>query len=150
MEYDKEMASRVWKRVQGIAKPEMLDPSGQLWELIRDIRDTVLLYSQLVRHLSGESRQRVQTMFRQTQSQLDCLRGIYALQTGSKPQISKPQTEPVNPKELLRICYGRAMQAIARYEARAEDPEFGRIFRDMAVQTQGHSKLLLELLGHKN
>ena len=146
MEYDKEMAARVWKRVQGSQKPELPDQSGALWQMIRQIWQTSMLCGQLARQFSGEDRQRVQTMIRQMQSQLDCLKGIYALQTGKRPQVSREPMEQVAPGELLRLCYGRTMQAIARYEAQAEDPEYGRIFRDLARQTQTHGKLLLEII----
>ena len=149
MEYDKDMAARVWKRVQGAEKPEKTDPAGHLWQMIREVGHTAMLYSQLARQLSGEDRQRLQTMIRQMQSQLDCLKGIYALQTGKRPQIGKEPMGQVAPGELLRLCYGRTMQAIARYEARAEDPEYGRIFRDLAKQAQNHGKLLLEIMGHR-
>ena len=149
MEYDKEMAARVWKRVQGSQKPEPPDQAGALWQMIRQVWQTAMLCGQLARQLSGEDRQRVQTMTRQMQSQLDCLKGIYALQTGKRPQVSREPMEQVAPGELLRLCYGRIMQAIARYEAQAEEPEYGRIFRDMSQQAQGHGKLLLEILGRK-
>ena len=149
MEYDKDMAARVWKRVQGVEKPERTDPAGSLWQMIREVGHTAMLYSQLARQLSGEDRQRVQTATRQMQSQLDCLKGIYALQTGKRPQVGKEPVGQVAPGELLRLCYGRTMQAIARYESKAEDPEYGRIFRDLAKQTQIHGKLLLEILGHR-
>ena len=149
MEYDKELAARVWKRVQGDQKPEQSDPAGMLWQMIREIGHTAMLYNQLSRQLSGEDRQRVQTATRQIQSQLDCLRGIYALQTGKRPQMGREPMGQVAPGELLRLCYGRTMQAIARYEAQGEDLEYGRIFRDLAKQTQAHGKMLLEIFGHR-
>ena len=85
MEYDKELAARVWKRVQGDQKPEQSDPAGMLWQMIREIGHTAMLYNQLSRQLSGEDRQRVQTATRQIQSQLDGF-GIseYAVGTGSQ------------------------------------------------------------------
>ena len=149
MQYDKELAARVWKRVQGTSAPppQVQDPAGGLWEMILAEWQDGVLYQQLAGRFTGQRRQMLLQMAKQDRAHADCLKGVYVLITGKMPQIRqvKPETGPIN--ALLRNCYGRKMQTLARYEAKSDDPQYGQVVRDLAAQERQHCRWLLELLG---
>ena len=62
--------------------------------------------------------------------------------------VKSAQPELADPEALLRRCYGREMQCLAKYEARSSDPEFGVVFARLAEQERRHCHMVLELLGH--
>ena len=143
MELDKAMAERVWQRVQGSSS----DPAKGILEMILEEWQDARLYRHLANQFSGTIRQKLLKMAGEEDSHTACLKGIYTLITGKQPRV--PTLLPQHTGSLLRMCYGREMQRLAKYEARAQDPEYGRIFRDMAQQERQHCRLLLEILGSK-
>lgn len=144
--FDNEKARRVWQRVQGTEGVPQ-DPGCNLQELVaREVEDGAM-YLQLSRRFQGKDSILLRQMAEQEQSHAAILKGICALTTGNRPGTSSvpPQTGSV--EVLLRRCYGREMQSLAEYERRAEDPQYGGVFRKMAEQEQSHCRILLELLG---
>lgn len=148
--FDREMAKRVWERVQA-AQPEVpvLPPhhTDALQGLIVEEWQEAESYGQLSRQLSGKQEALLQKLYQQKKAQISCLKGIYAMVAGSLPVIhaKAPQQEP--PERMLRRCYGRQMRCLAQYEARSTDPEYGPIYAKLAQQNRNHCHALLELIG---
>ncbi len=142
---DPAKAARVWQRVRADA-PEQADQAA-LSELIAQERESAATYLLLSRRLQGKHSAILRKLFEQEQAHAACLKGIYTLTTGKRPNVSVVQPAPGEPIKVLRRCYGRQMQCLARYEQRAGDPEYGHVFARMAQQEKEHCHVLLELLG---
>ena len=147
--FDKEMAKRVWERVQ-TAQPEVpVQPVSQtdmLQGLIVEEWQEAECYSQLARQLT-EKKSTLLSLYEQKKTQISCLKGIYTLVAGTPPVIHAKAPSPESPERTLRRCYGRQMRCLARYEARANDPEYGPIYRKLALQNRNHCQALLEIIG---
>ena len=142
---DPQMAERVWQRVRGTA------PAGpdiqSLDVLIAQEWADSAVYRYLSRKFPGKTGTLLRQLARQEQEHLACLKGIYTLMLGTKPNIRTPPVPQAPPQQLLQRCYDRALQSLAQYEARAADPRFGQMFAHMARQEREHSRIVLELLG---
>lgn len=143
--YDAQKAVRVWQRVQAQQTPENITPGLQ--ELIREEWLDASVYLQLSRKFQGKAREILQKMFREEQTHLACLKGIYTLTTGGHVALKDAVPEVRPPREQLRLCYGREMRALARYEERSRDPQYGQVFLRLAEQEREHCRMILELLG---
>lgn len=137
-------AARVWERVQ--APPSTADAAAIQALLAEEVQDS-LIYTRLAKRLPPAQAAVARQMAQQEQTHITCLKGIYAMITGSTPKVSAvpPTDDPV--PIVLRRCYGRKMRCLAQYEARGSDPQYGHIFRKLARQEQEHCQKLLELLG---
>ncbi len=145
---DPAKAARVWERVKGEA-PQQAPESG-LTELIAQEWTDSATYLQLARRFHGKDSAVLRKMYEEEQAHTACLKGIYTLITGRRPTVRAIPPAPGDVEQILRRCYGREMQSLARYEARAGDPEYGQIFARMAQQEREHCRMLLELLGRLN
>lgn len=145
-EFDQEKAKRVWQRVQGSAVPPQ-EPGYDLRELAAREAESAATYLQLSRRVSGRDSAALRQLYEQEQSHNAILKGICALTTGVRPGVSAPPPQTGPMEVLLRRCYGRQMQALAEYERRSDDPQYGGVFRKMAEQEQAHCRAVLELLG---
>ena len=106
------------------------------------------VYLSLSRRVQGNHSAILRKMGQEEQAHMACLKGIYTLQGTGRPEVPAPQPMEKAPvSTMLRRCYGREMRCLARYEARASDPEYGQIFARMAQQEKEHCRLILELLG---
>lgn len=149
--YNKEMAKRVWQRVQS-AQPQPpvvpQDHTDELLQLIAEEWQTGACYRQLASHLSGQQAAVAKNLHSQKQSQVACLKGLYILLAGKAPNVpaQAPVSEPVN--VLLRRCYGCQMRCLARYEAKIGDPEYGPVYSQLAEQNKNHCHSILTLLGN--
>ena len=143
--YDKEKAARVWQRVQGSVAE---DPTRGLQGMIAEEWADAAVYLSLSRRVQGNHSAILRKMGQEEQAHMACLKGIYTLQGTGRPEVPAPQPMEKAPvSTMLRRCYGREMRCLARYEARANDPEYGQIFARMAQQEKEHCRLILELLG---
>ena len=138
--------SRVWQRVKG-------EPAGEsrkdgLLSLIAEEGTDAAAYLKLSREFAGSEGAKLRRLFQEEQAHAACLKGIYTLITGTRPVVRSAQPELTDPEALLRRCYGREMQCLAKYEARASEPEFGVVFARLAEQEREHCRLVLELLGN--
>lgn len=142
---DQEKAARVWQRVQA-RTGEGLDAGG-LKGLIAREWEGAAVYLGLSRRIQGQEGAILRKLFEQEQSHAACLKGIYTLITGQHlpVQTPSPRQEPV--EATLRRCYGNQMRSLAEYEARAADPEYGRVFERLALQERENCRLLLEVIG---
>ena len=143
--YDKEKAARVWQRVQGSVAE---DPTRGLTGMIAEEWADAAVYLSLSRRVQGNHSAILRKMGQEEQAHMACLKGIYTLQGTGRPEVPAPQPMEKAPvSTMLRRCYGREMRCLARYEARANDPEYGQIFARMSQQEKEHCRLILELLG---
>ena len=140
---DQEKAQRVWQRVTGGAAA----PEGSLVDLIAGEWADATTYLHLARQLGGSAGNILRRMFQQEQAHAACLKGIYALISGSRPSIPTPPPPREPTQVVLRRCYGREMQCLAQYESRTSDPDYGQVYAKLAAQEREHCKNILELLG---
>ena len=144
---DREKAARVWERVRSDAPPS---PEQGLTELIAAEWTDAAVYLQLSRRFQGKDSALLRRMYEEEQAHTACLKGIYTLITGRRPTVKAVPPPQGDVEQILRRCYGREMQSLARYEARASDPEYGQVFARMAQQERAHCHSVLELLGRLN
>lgn len=142
---DPTKAARVWQRVHG-ETPEPAREEG-LSELIAREWEAAATYLQLSRRFQGRPNALLRKLFEQEQAHAACLKGIYTLITGKHPNVAGVPPVTDDAQKVLRQCYGRQMQCLARYEQRAGDPEYGHIFARLAQQEKEHCHMVLELLG---
>ena len=143
--YDPKTAARVWDRVQNAAVP--IADAQLILNLIADEALDAATYLQLSKRLPVSQATVIRQMAQQEQSHISCLKGIYTMITGEKAKILPPKVADDPPDIVLRRCYGREMRALAQYEARQNDPQYGHVFRTLARQEQEHCHRLLEILG---
>ncbi len=144
---DKAIASRVWERVR---KESPSLPEEGLMELIAREWTDAAVYLQLSRRFQGKDAAMLRKMFEEEQAHTACLKGMYTLLTGRRPTVKAPTPPQGDTEQLLRRCYGREMQSLARYEARSADPDYGQVYSRMAQQEREHCRMILELLGRLN
>ena len=147
---NREMAQRVWQRVQ-TAQPDVpalpIQPAQQLHGWILEEWQTAQRYIALQRQLPKYS-QELKKLLTQKQSQIACLKGIYRMVAGGAPKIAgvAPKQEQVN--ILMRKCYGSLMRCLAQYEAASRDPEYGSVYTRLAEQNRTHCQSILTILGN--
>lgn len=148
---DPQKAARVWQRVQQNAPASTpythTTETDALQQMILQEWTDAATYLHLSRRLNGTHRAALYRMFQEEQTHAACLKGIYTLTTGSHPKVRTMPLEQENVVVVLRRCYGREMRALAQYEARSDDPEYGHIFARLAAQEREHCKTILQLLG---
>lgn len=143
--YDPQTAAKVWDRVQNAAVP-----AGDSQLILNLIAEEVLdarTWQQLSKRLPPPQAAIVRTLARQEQAHAICLKGIYTMITGRNAMVPPPKVADDPADIVLRRCYGRAMRALAQYESRQNDPQYGHIFRTLARQEQEHCHRILEILG---
>ena len=146
--FDREMAKRVWQRVQA-AQPDIpslpTQPAGQLQHWILEEWQTCQRYIILQRQLQDS--QLLQGLIQQKRAQISCLKGIYRLVAEKQPKVVgvAPKQEP--PAVLLRKCYGTLMRCLAQYEAMSRDPEYGSAYAQLAQENKRQCHSILRLLG---
>ena len=143
--YDPKPAARVWDRVQNAAVPAG-DSQLNLNLIAEELLDAAT-YLQLSKRLSTPQAAAIKQLAQQEQSHVSCLKGVYTMITGEKPKVLPVKVSDDPPDIVLRRCYGREMRALAQYEARQNDPQYGHVFRMLARQEQEHCRRLLEILG---
>lgn len=138
-------AAQVWQRVQG-ERPAGLREDVLLELIAREWEDAAT-YLQLSRHFQGKHNATLRKMAQQEQSHTACLKGIYTLLTGRRPNAGAAKPTQDDPEKILRRCYGREMQCLAHYEQHSTDPEYGQVFAQLAQQEKDHCHRILEILG---
>jgi rubrerythrin len=143
---DPATAAWVWQRVRA-EEPEAPREEG-LKELIAREWEAAATYLQLSRHFQGRQNALLRKLFTQEQAHAACLKGLYSLLTGKRPAVAGVKPVEDDPMKVLRRCYGRQMQCLARYEQRTNDPEYGHVFARLAQQEKEHCHILLEIIGN--
>ena len=142
---DSQKAAQVWKRVHGETTGN--GPEDGLSELIAQEWEAATTYLQLSRRLQGRQNMLVRKLFEQEQAHAACLKGIYTLITGKRPNVAGVKPVVDDPAKVLRRCYGKQMQCLAKYEQRSADPDYGHIYTRLAQQEKEHCHMILEILG---
>ena len=146
--YDPQKAARVWQRVQGEKESrEIHHREDNLQELIMNEWIAAATYLQLARKMGQKEAAVLQSLAREEQNHLSCLKGIHTLITGEKCAVKAPKIQLSTPEITLRRCYGDKMRNLKEYEARTSDPEFGHVFARLAEQEREHCRVLLQLIG---
>ena len=140
---DPQLAARVWQRVRG---EDRLNDRELLAMIARE-QSSAETYLQLSRQLQNKTSAALRRLYDREQAHCACLRGIYTLITSTQPNTKATPLSGLTPESVLRRCYGRQMQALADYEARINDPEYGPVFARLADQERDHCRMLLELIG---
>lgn len=138
-----QLAARVWQRVRG--EDRLSD--RELLAMIAREQSCAETYLQLSRKLQGKAAAALRRLQEREQAHCACLRGIYTLITSIQPSAKGTPLTGLTTESVLRRCYGRQMQALADYEARISDPEYGPVFARLADQERDHCRMLLELIG---
>ena len=91
--FDNEKAKRVWQRVQGTASAPQ-DVGYDIRELVAKETEAAATYLQLSRRLQGKDSTTVRQMAEDERSHAAILKGICAMNTGTRPEVSAtvPQT----------------------------------------------------------
>ena len=148
--YDPQKAARVWQRVQG--EKENREPphrEDNLQELIMNEWMAAATYLQLARKMGQKEAAVLQSLAREEQNHLSCLKGIHTLITGEKCAVRAPKIQLGTPEATLRRCYGEKMRNLKAYESRTSDPEYGHVFSRLAEQEQEQCREICEKIGAK-
>ena len=143
--YDREMARRVWQRVQG--EPPREQPGQNLLAMLQGELMAASTYLMLSRQMSGRAAQVLQRMYREEQNHAAYLKGMYLLAAGQMPALRAPQPVKEPLETALRKCYGAELKSASEYEGCSADPEFGHVFAQMARQEREHCACVLEMIG---
>lgn len=143
--YDAEKTAQIWKRVHG--QPPAGPDLSELLLMITEEQSDAASFLHLSHRFQGKTSAALRQMAYQEQSHAACLKGIYTMLTGSRPNLhaSSVPREPL--RQLLLRCYNRQLQRLRLYQARIDDPEHGPSFARLAVQEQEHCHTLLQLMG---
>ena len=140
---DSEMEQRVWKRVRG----EMPEAPPGLQAMAAAEQNEAAVYLMLSRQLQGREKAMLRRLFSEEQSHAAILRGMQLAITGQRLAVRPVPPEPQMPEIALRKSYGRKLQALASYESRTNDREYGAVFLQLARQEREHCAAILEILG---
>jgi len=140
MEYDPQMAERVWKRVQGCDTG-----SAPLEELIAQEWLDGSICLGLAQRCRGKKRALLRRVGQEKREHVRCLKGIGYLRTGSVPRVEKP---PLGALELGDCCRG-IRRCEDHYRQLMKDMEYGTDFAKLADSAARHNRLLLPLLGEE-
>lgn len=135
--------AQVWQRVQA----QQTDVREGLQEMIAREWELAGACLQLSRRLTGKQSMLLRQLYEKEQGHVACLKGIYTLITGQRPNVRGFTAAVGFPEAELRRCYGKQMQNLAEYERRSNQGEYGHIFGNLARQEREHCHLLLEILG---
>lgn len=141
---DPQKAAQVWQRVRGVDR--LTD--RQLQAMISQAWTRAATYLTLSRQLQGEESAILRRLYTQQQAHTACLKGIYTLITGTHPTVKALPETGQQPEAVLRRLYGKSMQALAEYESRTSDPEYGPVFARLAEREKDHCRTVLELIGN--
>lgn len=154
-QFDKETVKKIWQRVQsGNAShpPAVQPPQGMghcsLSEWIGRELATAELYWRLARAMPGKTGNTLRQFARQEQAHAAALKGICTVAEGNCPGIRPIPIQKAPIPVLLRQCYGQKLQALAEYEKRTADLQYGKVFQRLTQQEQAQCQFLLELIGN--
>ena len=144
--YDAEKTAQIWKRVQG--QPPAVPDLPALLQMITEEWTDAVTDLHLSHHFRGKHSAALRKMSWQEQAHCACLKGIYAMLTGTHPHVHAPSVPRQPIEQLLRHCYNRELQCVNSYQSRMHDSEHGASFARLAAQEQEHCHILLQLLGN--
>ena len=141
---EQEREAKVWQRVAG--QQETRTDLG-IRGLIRESGELAAIYRRMGEKLTGQEKHLARKLYEMEQSNRACLRGI-ALLSGIGADSTKPWVPGKGDgKGQLMRCYHRTQHCQAEYMARSLDPEYGCVYRELALRQERQCALLAELLG---
>lgn len=139
--YDDSMEKRVWDRVRGEA------PTRSLQALATAERANAAVYLRLMRLAQGPQKLLLRQLFERERRHGQLLSGIHLLTADKALSVRTAPPAADSVAVALRKCYAATLKAVAEYDSRSQDPEYGPAFTQMAAQEREHCTMLLELLG---
>ena len=147
-EFDKETVRKIWQRVQ--SEQSVSGMTGDLCSLSECIAWELTfadLYGRIAGKIPGSMVSQLRQLARQERHHASLLKGICVMTEGISPEIHPIPVQKAPVATLLRQCYGEKLRAIAQYEKRASDSQFGDVFRNILQEEQQQCRFLLQLLG---
>jgi rubrerythrin len=141
--YDADMEQRVWQRVLGTEQPQ----EKSLQALAVAELSEAAVHWLLSQQLQGKERAMLRKIFEEDQGHTACLKGIHYFIEDQPLSVRPVVPTPEAPVIALRKSYGRKLNALREYTARASDPEYGHIFQRLAQEEQQHCKTILQIVG---
>ena len=135
-------SNRVWERVQSAPAVDFQN----LGNLMEGLHLQIRIFQQLSRKLPPIAAI-TRELSRNANRQLNCLKGMHTLISGSAPSVRILPVSGDPPDLLLRQCYAQTMRLRAEYESRRNDPAYGHIFRTLSNDSLVQSRNILEILG---
>ena len=143
-QYDPQLASRVWQRVQGKpAESAMPDIFSFLQEESTDLSRCL----QLQNALPNTHKPFLQPLIQSTRHCIAILRGILSLQLDTLPELKLYSIAKELPTASLRRLYGDTLRRSNRYAQWRSDNAFGIAFTQLEAECQKRCILILQLLG---
>lgn len=137
MDYDPQLAERVWKRVQG-CDTEVIP----LEEMIaREWLDSSICLK-LAQRCGGKKQVLLRRVGQEKREHVRCLKGIGYMRTGSVPRVVKPPLVGLD----LAECCRNIQQCESCYRNMMKDSEYGKEFAILADNAARHSRMLLPFL----
>jgi len=138
--YDSDKAARVWQRVRGEAPmpaeipglPALIAAEAELQGLYRSMAKQFPAAAELARDCGRHAAM---------------LRGICDCVGSPRIDGGPRQIDGGPPRNGLRLCYSKTLQAIGEYEKLAMHPEYGCAMAAMAQKKREHACKLLERMG---
>lgn len=144
-QFDTEMESRIWQRVQG-GQPPQLEQSLQA--LAAAELSEAAAHLMLSRQLQGKEKAILRRIYEEDQCHAACLKGIHFFTFDTPLAVRHIPPAPDSPVVALRKAYARKLRALRQYESRGNDPEYGGVYKTLAQQEREHCRLILELVGN--
>ncbi len=141
--YDPGQVTRVWQRVWSEGTEKSVLPG------LKALAAAEITEAALLKRLSAQLGDGgvLLKMSREDAAHGECIKGIYIMATGEHPELKPYLTETEKPETALRKCYVRKLRAIAQYESRAGDADYGSAFSWLARQEEEHCCRILQLMG---
>lgn len=147
MEYfDREKAERIWRRVQGEKRNEVVQPS--LKSLLLTAGEISAVYAALARQFTGKSAQTMARFHRETRKAIAAIQGI-SRHRGMPIWLPKIAVPKEHQRSAMEKTYLREKTLWEGFQALGNDPEHGVVFRALARQAQNRCTLLMALLGQQ-
>ena len=143
--FDPAMEQRVWQRIRGEQQPQSISVEG----LAAAAQDEAAVYLMLSRQMQGPEKNMLRRLFSEEQTHGVILRGIHTTMTGQRLTLRTIPPKPETPDIALKKCYARTLKAMAEYESRANDKEFGAVFAQLLQQERAHCAIIMQLLGSR-
>ena len=141
---EQEREAKVWQRV---AEQKEVRIHHGTQGLIRESGELAAIYRRMAEKMTGKEKQLARKLYELEQANRACLRGI-ALLSGAGADSTKPWVPGKgDEKGQLMRCYHRTQHSQAEYMARSLDPEYGCVYRELALRQERQCALLAELLG---
>lgn len=144
-EFDREMASKVWRRVQSREPPAAAE-DPRMEDLILLSHGLTGLYLGLRRMLPGKTGERCAGLYRSAKQTLCCLQGIRRLE-GEVLSLPPPDTGTGSASRRLCICVQREQRLGTALEHLAGSGDFSMVYARLCRMSAERCAAALELLG---